>query len=137
MHAIGSSYLIRQSPGAERFDGATATIRLANTEPGTIEIKLNDWRTLDTIDDDAEFLRDAAQKAIVRFAEHNLVDLPAWDITIDRFAYHPVDSGPKGTYDAVYNALASAFASWSRVTLDLPGMRQNNPMNPSGGSGVS
>ncbi len=96
-----------------------------------------DWRTQEPIDDDAGFLQDTAQKAVVRFAEYNLVELTAWDITIDRFAYHPVDSDPKGTHDSAYNALASAFASWSRVTLDLPGVRQNKPMDSSSGAGVS
>lgn len=120
MYAIGSSYLVRQSAGAERYDGATAQISRRPDPAGRIDIQLTDWKTNARIDD-AEFLMDAASSAVLSFAATNLIDLKFWDITISRFAYHPADTSPQSTHNAVYNSLAAAFAQWQRLTLDLPG----------------
>jgi len=118
MHAVGSSYLIRQSPGGEQFAGATVKICPRRLDRPSVVVRLTTFRTQELIDDDADYLREYALKAVDRFAnDHG--DLAEWDIEIYDFAYHPVDTSPRTTYVAVYNALVSAFSAW-RIRLSEP-----------------
>jgi hypothetical protein len=117
MHAVGSSYLIRQAAGAERFGGVTVKIRPRTSTKGTITVSATDWRTEEPIDDDVSFLTDAAIEGINRFAKDNGINLDDWDITISRFAYHPVDSSARTTQIAAYNAFASAVGSWHSLRV--------------------
>lgn len=118
MHSLGSSYLIRQSQGAEQFAGATVRIRPKQADECTVDVRLTAYRTQELIDDDAEYLREYALKALSRFADDH-GDLSDWDIEIYDFAYHPVDTSPRTTYVAVYNALVSAFSAW-RIRMSEP-----------------
>lgn len=118
MHALGSSYLIRQSPGGEQFAGASVRIRRRHADVAIREISLTQYRSGEPIDDDGAFLREYATKAIDRYeADHG--DLSEWDISVYDFAYHPVDTSPRTTCVAVYNALVSAFSAWA-ITFSAP-----------------
>ena len=117
MHAIASAYLIRQTAGAERYDGATVKISRANQSDGVIDIRLTERLTGNAINDDPSFLDEYSRIAIAHFARDHEVNLADWNIRVDQFAYHPIDSGPKGTHDAVYNAITAAFAQWASLTV--------------------
>ncbi|MCC9602231.1 hypothetical protein LOC67_27125 [Stieleria sp. JC731] len=120
MHAIGSAYLIRQAAGAERYDGATVEISRAFESNGAIVVDLIERNTGNQIDGDASFLEEYARIAIDRFARDYVIDLRQWNVRVDQFAYHPIDSGPKGIHDAVYNAVSTAFAQWASMTVQVP-----------------
>ena len=117
MHAIGSSYLIRQAAGAERFGGVTVRLKPRNGSDGSLEIVPTDWRTDEEIDDDISYLADASIAGIKRFADNNAINLQEWDVTVSKFAYHPVDSGRLTVQIAAYNAFASAWASWNQLQI--------------------
>lgn len=125
MYAIGSSYLIRQAPGAERLGGVTVKVRPRGSSCGTLEVLATDWRTGEPIEDDVSLLAEAADAGVRRFAADYEVDLSEWDITVSRLAYHPVDSSPLTTQIAAYNAIASALASWHSTRLRSSGRTQN------------
>ncbi|MEM8779110.1 MAG: hypothetical protein AAGF26_09605 [Cyanobacteria bacterium P01_G01_bin.49] len=112
MYAIGSSYLIRQSPGAERIGGVTVRISPRTGSMGTLKAIATDWITEELIDDDIKFLIEGATEGIKRFAAENSFNLDDWDITVTKFAYHPVDSKQRTVQIAAYNAIAVALASW-------------------------
>ncbi|WP_146410087.1 hypothetical protein [Allorhodopirellula heiligendammensis] len=95
-------------------------ISRAHESKGVIAIELTERLTGNQIEGDASFLEEYARIAIDRFARNYDVDLRDWNIRVDQFAYHPIDSGPKGTHDAVYNAVSSAFAQWASMTVQLP-----------------
>ena len=120
MHAIGSSYLIRQSAGAERYGGATVRVRPKREDVAKLEVIASDWRTEKPIADDITFLTNAAITGVKKFCSEYEIDIAEWDIDISRFAYHPVDSGPLTTQIAAYNAMASAFSSWNGGTTRKP-----------------
>lgn len=113
MHAIGSSYLIRQSPGSERIGGVTILIRPRAGSVGTLNIKPTSWFTGDPIEDDIDFLKSAAIEGLNRFATENAIELNKWDITVSNFAYHPVDSWAKTTQVAAYNAIATWYSTYT------------------------
>jgi hypothetical protein len=117
MYAIGSSYLIYQAPGAERIGGVTVKIRPRSSSHGSFEVTATDWRTEEPIEADVSFLAAAAADGVKKFAAENAIDLNEWDITVSRFAYHPVDYRVRTTETAAYNAAASAFASWWSARL--------------------
>jgi hypothetical protein len=75
-------------------------------------VSTTDWRTEAPIADDVSFLADAAISGVKKFAADNCFDLDGWDITLSKFAYHPVDSSSRTTQIAAYNALASVMATW-------------------------
>ena len=127
MRAIGSSYLVRQSPSAERYGGVTVEIRPRKATQGTIVALPTDWRTEKPIEDDVAFLTDAAIEGIKKFAKDNDLNLDEWDIAVSRFAYHPIDSSARTTQIAAYNAAASAFASWYSIRLGPKGTGPENP----------
>jgi|JI9StandDraft_1071089.scaffolds.fasta_scaffold02986_18 hypothetical protein len=109
MHSIGSSYLLRQSPGAEQFGSASVKVRPKRGDAGSLHIRLSDFRTHEMLGDDAEFLRGVAEKAYGRFIRDYMLTNIDWDVEIFDFAYHPIDTGERTVHIAVYNALVSAF----------------------------
>ncbi|MEM8504302.1 MAG: hypothetical protein AAF716_14255 [Cyanobacteria bacterium P01_D01_bin.1] len=93
-------------------------IRRRQADVAAREISLTQYRTGDPIDDEGAFLREYATKAIERY-EIDHGDLSEWDISVYDFAYHPVDTSPRTTCIAVYNALVSAFSAWA-ITFSTP-----------------
>ena len=118
MHAIGSSYLLRQSAGGEQYAGATVKICPKRADKARVEIRLTAYHDQSLIDDCPEFLRESATQAVELFARRH-GELSAWDIEIFDFAYHEVDTSPRTTFATVYNALVSAFSAW-RIRLSEP-----------------
>ena len=127
MYALGSSYLIRQAAGAERFGGVTVKIRPRKSSEGTIAVILKDRRTGELIEDDVSWLADAAIQGVKRFASENSVNLDDWEVEVSDFAYHPTDSAAFTTEIAAYNAIASAIGSWAAMTVQLKCRNRNDP----------
>ncbi|MBN8599519.1 MAG: hypothetical protein J0M26_00605 [Planctomycetes bacterium] len=115
MHSTGSSYLLRQSPGAEQFGGASVKVCPKRGDTGSLHIRLTDFRTHEMLGDDAEFLRGISEKAYERFVRDYMLANNDWDVEIFDFAYHPIDTGERTVHVAVYNALVSAFAAWDHT----------------------
>jgi len=84
-------------------------------EQRRIKVLATDWRTEAKIDSDVTYLAASAIEGVKRFAAEHSVDLNEWDVTISKFAYHPVDSGGRVTQIAAFNAIASAMASWQQT----------------------
>ena len=116
MYSIGSSYLIRQAPGAEKFGGLTIKLEPRQGNAGTLEVLLTDWRTGVRIEDDVSILTDAAMCGIEEFALEHSIDLNDYDLTLSDLAYHVVDSTTLTFKIAGYNAFASAWELWRSVT---------------------
>ena len=125
-YAIASSYLIRQSPGAERIGGATVRIcRRRRGETGALNVQLTDFWKHKPLGPDASFLTGVAQAALATFAESNAVSVDEWDIDIYDFAYHPVDTTDRIMRIAIHNALTSAFSTWHSRTPNMPERSQS------------
>ncbi|MEO0355239.1 MAG: hypothetical protein AAF268_10485 [Cyanobacteria bacterium P01_A01_bin.3] len=59
-YAIGSSYLIRQTAGSERFGGVTVKIGPQAMGTDSLTVVASDWLTDEPIDGDIQFLIDGA-----------------------------------------------------------------------------
>ncbi|MFK7803311.1 MAG: hypothetical protein AB8G95_16875 [Anaerolineae bacterium] len=116
MYSIGSSYLIRQSPGAERLGGVTIKLWLNQSGTPTRQVVFTDWKLNQPIADDIKTLAIAAEKGIEQFAAEHDIDLTQYSWELSKFAYHPIDSRPSTFQLAGYNAFASAWSTWNRLT---------------------
>ncbi len=116
MYAIGSSYLIQQSPGAERFGGLTLKLWPNHSGSPSRNILLSSWTEAQTIREDIRFLTSMAEEGIKQFAAEQQIDLSNYNWELSRFAYHPIDSKPEVFRLAGYNAFASAWATWHSST---------------------
>lgn len=106
--AVGSSYLIRQSPGAERMGGLTITLMPAQADVGAIRVQPTNYFDQTEITDDIDWMVDAAKQGIQEWAEAHAFDLSGYDLILSAFAYHPVDSHSKVFYIAAKSALRAA-----------------------------
>ena len=120
MYAIGSSYLIRQTPGGEQFGGLTVTIRPRRSSTSQLDIQLTDWKTNKPIEENIGYLANEAFKGLQAFAEEHHIDLENFSITLSKFAYHPVDSAAKTFRKAGYLAFAAAWQTWHMNDITSP-----------------
>lgn len=113
--AIGCSYCLDQSPGAERYGGLTVTIRWRAAAKGTITGTATSFRTGDALDESlVRDLSKVAEQAVRQVAHQLDVDLDELDITFSDFAYHPVDSHDGIYRHAAASAFRSAWEAWER-----------------------
>ncbi len=108
--AIGSSYLIQQSPGAEMVGGLEVKVQHGN---GQVIIETTLWHPRKEGDIPQVYINEAV-KGVGKYAADNDINLSAFDITLRYFVYHPVDSRPKLYFLAGQNALQSAMNAWFR-----------------------
>ena len=111
--------MVRPSPGAERFDGATVRLCYCRSG-GAIEIALTDYFTKTELPPHADFLREDAIAALSTFAQRNSIELTEWNMKVYDFLYHPVDIKSRLMRLAIYNALTSALATWNALEISLP-----------------
>ena len=113
--AVGSSYCLDQSPGAERYGGLTITIRWPSSETGTITCEPTDRRTGQMLDDAifGNFTK-AAERGVRDIARELNVNLNGFDVVIFDFAYHVTDSFESVFYGAARSAFRSAWEAWER-----------------------
>jgi hypothetical protein len=113
--AIGSSYCLDQSPGAERYGGLTVTIRWRTADKGTITSKATSFRKSDALDEPlVHALARVAEEGLREAARGLSVDLNDFDITLSDFAFHPVDSRDELYRHAAGSAFRSAWEAWER-----------------------
>lgn len=110
--AVGSSYLIRQSPGSERVGGLTITLTRPQGDVGVIRVQPTNYFGQTEITDDMDWMVSAARQGIQEWAEAHAFDLSKYDLTLSAFAYHPVDSHSKVFYIAAKGALQAAVQAW-------------------------
>lgn len=109
--AIGSSYLIQRSPGAEQVGGLEILLTYPSGVSGRITIE-NSIYDSSEIRDDLESYTKEASRGLHNYAAENNIDLSAFDITMRRFFVHDVDSRPYLYFLAAQYALRSALAMW-------------------------
>jgi hypothetical protein len=114
--AIGSSYFIQQSPGAEMLGGLEVVLCIPKSETGRLIVSTTLWQSDETRDDIGEFQQQAID-GIHDYANKNEVDLTRFDIELRRFLIHDVDSHPRLYFFTAQNALQSALASWFHPLL--------------------
>ncbi len=107
-YAVGSCHIMRQAPGAERVGGLEIKICPRRGEAGQIEVRSTDWRTDEPLEESMEIFGDAAIEGIKLVADRYGISLGDFDITLQRFLYHPTDSGQLYCYR---QAGRSAFRS--------------------------
>ena len=113
--AIGSSYCLDQSPGAERSGGLTVTIRWRIGDKGTIASKATDFHERGALDESlVHALARVAEEGVREAARGLNVDLDDFDITLSDFAFHPVDSWEELYRHAAGSAFRSAWEAWER-----------------------
>ncbi|MFO1019186.1 MAG: hypothetical protein U0903_00580 [Planctomycetales bacterium] len=112
--AFGSSYVVKQFPKGERVGGVTVTIS-PRSSGGKIEVLLTKYHTgeLHSQPEDLASSAEAAVEGIRQWAADANVNLDQWDILIDRFFFHDVDSFDKIFHTAAYSAVQGAFATWN------------------------
>lgn len=118
MRAIGSSYLIRQTPGSERIGGLQVTILSLQNGIGKIEVQTTDWQTRQAIEDDISPFVDAALKGIKDFAKQHSIDLSGCNLVLSNFLYHPIDSFTQCYYQAGRSAFRAALEARKIRDLD-------------------
>ena len=120
MYAVGSSYLIRQSPGGERLGGVRIRLSRA-TGTGVIEVKLTSWFGGAEINEDIADLVEAAIQGVRDCAQQYGVDLSDYHILLSEFAFHLVDSRPNVFYQTARSAFRSALGAWLMRDLEPGG----------------
>lgn len=117
--AIGSSYFIQQSPGAEMIGGLEIVLRNPATNVGRIIVSNTLWHSEETRDDIGNYQQQAVN-GIHDYATKNDIDLTQFDVELRRFIIHDVDSHPRLYFFTAQNALQSALASWFHPSLSTP-----------------
>jgi len=113
--AIGCSYCLDQSPGAERWGGLTVTIRWRAGERGTIVGTATSFRAGESLEKSLILgLSKVAEEGLREGARELSVNLDEFDITLSDFAYHPVDSRGEIYRDSARSAFRSAWEAWDR-----------------------
>lgn len=111
MHAIGSSYLIRQTAGSEKLGGLMVTLKRRVGTAGKIEV-VPTCRWTKELLTEIDHLIDQALAGIKDAAQQHNVSLDDFDILLTEFAYHSVDSYAPCYYQAAKSALRAALESW-------------------------
>jgi hypothetical protein len=117
--AIGSSYFIQQSPGAELIGGLEVVLCIPESEIGRIIVSNTLWQSDETRDDIGDFQQQAVD-GIHDYAIEKGIDLSKFDIELRKFVFHDVDSHPRLYFFTAQNALQSALASWFHPSLRMP-----------------
>jgi hypothetical protein len=115
--AIGSSYLMRQSPGGERSGGFELYMRPKRGSTGQVEVVPNDWRTDEVLEIPQPFI-DAALEGIRSAAAEKKVNLTELDLVLRRFLYNAPDASPLCFRQSGRIALRAAYESLTG--RDLP-----------------
>ncbi len=115
--AVGSSYLIRQSPGSERVGGLTITLTRPQQGVGVIRVQPTNYFGQTEITDDMDWMVRAAKQGIQEWAEEHSFDLAHYDLILSAFAYHPVDSRGQVFFIAAKGALQAAVQAWMMQEL--------------------
>ncbi|PHQ33778.1 hypothetical protein [Rhodopirellula bahusiensis] len=113
--AIGSGYLIQQSPGGEMIGGVEVTLRHAKTTAGSLVALDTVWQS-QSVNDVPPTYQQEAVAGIRKFANKRNIDLTRFHIEIGRFVVHDVDSMPVLYYLAAQNAFESALNMWNRMS---------------------
>jgi hypothetical protein len=117
--AIGSSYFIQQSPGAEMLGGLEVVLRSPESSVGRIVVSNSLWQSDDTREDIGDYQQQAVER-IHAFASEHEVDLTQFDVELRKFIIHDVDSHPRLYFFTAQNALHSALSSWFHPSLRMP-----------------
>jgi hypothetical protein len=119
MRSIGTSYLIRQTPGSERVGGLRVTLRRRSGEVGTLTVETTDWRTEAAIEHSRQL--DAcvveALRGVREVGDQYGIPMDEFDVVLSHFIYHHTDSAPLCYYQAGKSAFRSALEAWR--TRDL------------------
>ena len=107
--AIGSSYLLRQVAGSERLGGLRVTLYPRAGDEGQIKIELTDWHSGEAHEFPIPEYANIAAETIRNFASERAIELDAYDIRLDRFLFHDVDSHPKCYQQAARSAFRAAL----------------------------
>lgn len=112
--AIGSSYLFRQVAGSERIGALSVAIYPRSDSDGQLRIELTDWRTAGPFDypDEVQRCAEAAADGVRSIAQQLDADLRRFDITLDRFLYHPTSSDPRVYVQAGRSAFRAALEAY-------------------------
>ena len=116
--AIGSSYFIQQTPGAEMLGGVEVVLRVPKSETGRLIVSNTLWQSEETRDDIGEFQQQAVD-GIHDYASQKEIDLSRFDIELRGFLIHDVDSHPRLYFFTAQNALQSALASWFHPSIRM------------------
>ena len=108
-YAIGSCYIVKQMPGAERMGGVEVRVRPKSGDVGKLEVDRTDWRTGEVLCDLAELQVEEAVAGVRSLAAEINFPLDDFDITIHRFINHPVDWNPKCVRQAGRSAFRAAL----------------------------
>ncbi|MCA9027940.1 MAG: hypothetical protein KDA86_22210 [Planctomycetaceae bacterium] len=117
--AIGSSYFIQQSPGAELLGGLEVVLRSPESDVGQIVVSNSLWQSDETREDIDDYQKQAVD-GIHAYASEHEVDLTQFDVELRKFIIHDVDSHPRLYYFTAQNALQSALSSWFHPSLRIP-----------------
>ncbi len=109
--SIGSSYLIRQTAGGERLGGLTVTVYPRYDGEGGVRVELTDWKTGEPHQyaSDYAIYSDAALEGIQSLAVDLELTLGDFDVVLDRFVIHEVNSDPRVYRQAGRSALRAAL----------------------------
>ncbi len=112
--SVGSSYLIRQVAGSERLGGLTVTIRHLAEKNGELRVDITDWQTGHPHEcaDEMTTCVDAAVDGVRSMMAELDLEPGECEIVLDRFVYHPVDSGPRVYRQAGRGAFRSALEAF-------------------------
>ena len=111
--AIGCSYCLDQSPGAERWGGLTVTIRWRGGETGTIVGTATSFRAGESLDESLILgLSKVAEEGLREGALSYASTSTSTIYSLSDFAYHPVDSGSEIYRDSARSAFRSAWEAW-------------------------
>lgn len=109
--AIGSSYLIRQLAGSERLGGLRVTLSPRSDMQGSIQVQMTDWFGGGPHPNPIPEMGEIASRAILAFATEHAFDLSKYDIRLDQFLFHEVDSDPRCYAQAARSAFRAALES--------------------------
>lgn len=110
--AIGSSYVIRQTPGGERLGGLRITLMASAEKGGTVEADPTSFFGGARLEGEVGWILEAARRGVHDYAARHGVDLSGFRVVVSEIAFHPVDSSEHIFYQAAQSALRSALEAW-------------------------
>ena len=108
LRAIASSYLIRQTAGAERVGGLEIYINRLSEPKGEIRV-VKTFLGPDEVWNEIGNVGREATAGIVEYAKEHNINLAWWDIELRKFLFHPVNSRNEMYFFAAQNAFQAAL----------------------------
>lgn len=108
-YGLGSCYVMRQVPGSESVGGLEIKVRHKRGEVGQVEIIATDWQTGEPLDPLYAAYGEVALEGVRSVLEELDLTIDEYDITLQKFLCHPVDSNAASFRQAGRSAFRSAL----------------------------